>query len=241
MNLPTYYLQKHSFVCLSDRHYVILDLLADMYLRVEKEPFEALANCTYLSPLLSTNSYEPGSRELTAESRILMSELLARGLLTEHPDQASVCAAWSVAKPVQTLMSDAGSTSLIHCLPHMFSFMASARVTAAWLKQPISQTVSRVFERKRRRAHRTSEFNLDRVRALISAFCRLRPFYNRRYLCLFDSLALLNFLARYGIFPTWVFGVQSEPFAAHCWVQRNGILLNDTVDRVRVYTPILAV
>lgn len=241
MNFTNYYLRENTFVCLAGRHYVILDLLADKYLRVEKGDFEPLAQWTNLSGQLSMYPHGPGNGALTDESRILLSELLARGLLTENLDQANAGLEESVAIPVQTLMWDVESTDLIHCLRHVFSFMASAKVAADWLRQPIWKTVNRIIERKRRRAHLSARFNIDRTRALISIFCRLRPFYNRQYLCLFDSLALLIFLAKYDMFPTWVFGVQSEPFAAHCWVQHGEFVLNDTVDRVAVYTPLMAV
>jgi hypothetical protein len=43
------------------------------------------------------------------------------------------------------------------------------------------------------------------------------------------------------VFPRWVFGVQSRPFAAHCWLQLGGVVLNDTVDHVKRYTPIMVV
>ncbi|HEX3913133.1 MAG TPA: lasso peptide biosynthesis B2 protein [Steroidobacteraceae bacterium] len=241
MNIPTYYLRNHTFACLCDRHYVILDLLADMYLRVEKRNFEALVHCTNVWSLSSTYPHESRNGTLTDESRTLLSELIARGLLTENPDHANGTPEISVSIPVQTLMSDVERIDLNHCVRRVFSFLASAAIAAVWLKQPISQTVSWVIERKRRRKHAPAQFNVDLARDLIAIFCRLRPFYNRRYLCLFDSLALLNFLARYDIFPTWVFGVQSEPFAAHCWVQHDEFVLNDTVDRVRLYTPLMAV
>jgi hypothetical protein len=52
---------------------------------------------------------------------------------------------------------------------------------------------------------------------------------------------LSEFLARHGIHPVWIFGVQARPFAAHCWLQLNGTVLNDTVDHVIGYTPIMAV
>jgi hypothetical protein len=240
-NLPNYYLREHVFVCLADRYYVLLDLLADMYLRVEKRPFEALSPRASISSSLSMNSNGPGNQEVTNESRILLQELLERGLLTENPAKAHARALESMVKPAETVMSTMGSASLILSLGYIPSFIVSVKLASASLKQPILQTVNRVVERKLRRAHRTAQFSLDRARALISIFYRLRPFYNRQYLCMFDSLALLNFLAQYGIFPTWVFGVQSEPFAAHCWVQHNEFLLNDTVDHVSVYTPLLAV
>ncbi|MDP9009053.1 MAG: lasso peptide biosynthesis B2 protein [Pseudomonadota bacterium] len=240
LNSPTYFLREHAFVCLADRHYVILDLLADMYLRVDKPDYEALACRTSLPWLLSDSSHERGSRELTAESRRLLGELVERGLLTENHGKAQTRAGESVAKPAETL-SEVCTPSLGLALRYIFPFVASLRVTTAWLKLPISQTVDRVTDRRRRRAHRSVPFDIDWARVLVSIFGKLRPFWNRKYLCLFDSLALLNFLARYDFFPTWVFGVQSEPFAAHCWVQQNEVLLNDTVDRVSLYTPIMAI
>jgi Transglutaminase-like superfamily len=241
MNAPTYYLRRQAFVCFSNRHYIMLDLLADMYFRMEKGPFEAVADCIHLSPPLGRSVHDSLNPELSVESRALLGELLARRLLTENPDQANNWASESLAIPVETLIGDKGTVSFASCLRHIFSFVAASRAAAHWLKGPIAQTVSRVKERKSRRAYRSARFNVDRERFLIAVFCQLRPFYNRQYLCLFDSLALLNFLARYDIFPTWVFGVQSEPFNAHCWVQNGGFLLNDTADRVGIYTPILAV
>jgi hypothetical protein len=59
--------------------------------------------------------------------------------------------------------------------------------------------------------------------------------------CLFDSLALIHFLAQYGLYPDWVFGVSADPFEAHCWVQAGQVVLNDTVERVSAFTPILTI
>jgi hypothetical protein len=54
-------------------------------------------------------------------------------------------------------------------------------------------------------------------------------------------LALLEFLARYEVLPRWVFGVRARPFVAHCWVQYEDIVFNDTVEHVASYTPIMVV
>lgn len=59
--------------------------------------------------------------------------------------------------------------------------------------------------------------------------------------CLWDSLALVRFLARHDLPATLVFGVKLDPFAAHCWVQADGLLLTDSPDRVGAFTPLLAV
>jgi hypothetical protein len=79
------------------------------------------------------------------------------------------------------------------------------------------------------------------MKDLLHTFEVVRPFYPRPYLCLFDSLALIGYLAKQGQFPWLVFGVIAEPFQAHCWVQDGDMVINDTLDRVFPYTPILAV
>nr|WP_242069275.1 lasso peptide biosynthesis B2 protein [Paenibacillus dendritiformis] len=64
----------------------------------------------------------------------------------------------------------------------------------------------------------------------------------RRYvpiepLCLLDSLALLKFLAKRGLHADLIFGVTSDPFSAHCWLQSGGLVLNDTVGNANSHTP----
>jgi hypothetical protein len=56
--------------------------------------------------------------------------------------------------------------------------------------------------------------------------------------CLERGLALVHLLRRAGERAELVFGVTSRPFAAHCWVQQGNLLLGDTVERVRTFTPI---
>jgi hypothetical protein len=76
----------------------------------------------------------------------------------------------------------------------------------------------------------------------VTAFVHLRPlFYTTREACLLDSLTLTHFLARYGVFPTWVFGVKTDPFYAHCWVQQGDFVFNDSPDFIKGFSPILVV
>jgi hypothetical protein len=98
-----------------------------------------------------------------------------------------------------------------------------------------------VRARKSRNASRGGGADFERVRSLVSVFDRLRLFYPRSYLCLFDSLALIHFLAQFDVYPDWVFGVNADPFEAHCWVQAGNVVLNDTLARVSAFTPIMYV
>ncbi|MDR7256287.1 hypothetical protein J2X47_000448 [Sphingomonas sp. BE270] len=57
--------------------------------------------------------------------------------------------------------------------------------------------------------------------------------------CLPRSLAFLRLCITRGHLPSLVLGVRTNPFTAHAWVQIGNKVLNDTVDKVRVFTPIL--
>ncbi|GGC05050.1 hypothetical protein GCM10011494_24510 [Novosphingobium endophyticum] len=59
--------------------------------------------------------------------------------------------------------------------------------------------------------------------------------------CLPRSIALARHCAARGLAADLVIGVRLRPFAAHAWVQAGPWLLNDRLDTVRTYTPILAV
>jgi Transglutaminase-like superfamily len=66
-----------------------------------------------------------------------------------------------------------------------------------------------------------------------------RWFFSEKNRCLFNSLALVYFLQRYGYFPYFVIGVQTAPFAAHAWVQRDRIVLDGDPEKVGHFAPIL--
>jgi len=59
--------------------------------------------------------------------------------------------------------------------------------------------------------------------------------------CLVRSFLLMRFILRSGADAEWVFGVRTWPFGAHCWVQAEGVVLDDHAERLAGYVPILAV
>lgn len=76
---------------------------------------------------------------------------------------------------------------------------------------------------------------------LAQRFLRARAFVPIGRVCLQDSLALYDWLTAHRTRPSLVVGVQLHPFAAHCWVQLGRTVLNDAVDKVTKYTPVLVV
>lgn len=75
----------------------------------------------------------------------------------------------------------------------------------------------------------------------------LRAFQHARVLrsaadrCLPRSIALALRLARDGLAAQLVIGVRTSPFGAHSWAQHEDEVLNDSVEEVLRFTPILIV
>jgi hypothetical protein len=110
------------------------------------------------------------------------------------------------------------------------------------LRRQTFESISKEVEARRvERSGRRPSDDAQTVRYLVATFNGLRLWYPRAYLCLFDSLALLEFLAGHDIYPRWTFGVTADPFQAHCWLQDGPIVLNDVLSRVSGFTPIMSV
>ncbi|RZJ44146.1 MAG: lasso peptide biosynthesis B2 protein [Brevundimonas sp.] len=74
---------------------------------------------------------------------------------------------------------------------------------------------------------------------IVAAARRLRPWLPREGECLKRAFQLRALLARHGVEADWIFGVRTWPFAAHCWLQVDDLVVGDRLERVRLYTPIL--
>ncbi len=71
------------------------------------------------------------------------------------------------------------------------------------------------------------------------AFWRVQPWLPIEGECLVRSAVLVRALHRQGLDAEWVFGVRLFPFMAHCWVQAGDTCLNDDVERLSAYQPLL--
>jgi hypothetical protein len=119
-------------------------------------------------------------------------------------------------------------------------FLACARADWRLRKRKLRRTLARIEQRRIRSRSTAAVNDIQDIVGLMAAFKDLRPLYPRPYLCLFDSLALLEFLAGYHSFPRIVFGVVADPFHAHCWLQEGNMVLNDDLERIGHYKPILS-
>ena len=83
------------------------------------------------------------------------------------------------------------------------------------------------------------EHGTDATRHRAAVFMRARCRIPLAENCLHDSLAMIAWLNRLGGSASIVFGVTCIPFRAHCWVQLGDQVLNDALDHVAPFTPIL--
>lgn len=74
----------------------------------------------------------------------------------------------------------------------------------------------------------------------VAQFERLRPWLPVEGECLLRSYHLRAFLRACGLDASWVFGVRTWPFAAHCWLQVGETVLDEDLERLVAYTPIMA-
>lgn len=86
------------------------------------------------------------------------------------------------------------------------------------------------------------EFEMGRDAArTIRAFEYARLLRTAADRCLPRSIALALCLASDGMRANVVVGVRLAPFGAHCWVQQGCDVLNDSVEEVLCYRPILVI
>jgi Transglutaminase-like superfamily len=234
------FLQPHVFLSRGKRHWVIMDVSRDKYLCIDREQFEALG--PWLHGWEETRTPPDRSAAAPCDAAIALSEkLLSLEILSERADEVKSAQPIAYPSPTEAMDPDdvAARSRLFRYAYAPDFFWSSARASRQLRNHPFRSVVTVVGGRKR--AKRNGPLDIERARSLVAVFDSLRLFYPRSYQCLFDSLALIHFLARFALYPDWVFGVTAEPFEAHCWVQSGNVVLNDTVERVSAFTPIMYV
>ncbi len=247
-----YLLAEHVHLCVTDDYVVLLDLKRDKYLALSDAQARALAPLVSEWPWCEGRSVSEGSSEGQQGGNALTDSLMENGLLTVDRRLGKSAAPVRIEPPLTPLVPtvldyalyDDGSARRPRVRTVDVANVFIAYLSAAWAirRRSLEHIVRRVKERKYRSGVGSVAMDLGAARSLVSAFRLIRPFvFSAREGCLLDSFTLVEFLARYRIFPDWVFGVRTGPFGAHCWVQASGAAFNDTPDHVRLYTPIMTV
>ncbi len=247
----------HVHVCRDGDFVVMLDVRRDRYWALEAERTAALSSIVAGWPAApsakptrsnfsGTDATDVGAAGVNVTEAVQM--LIDNGLLSDVPGDGTPATGDrrdptpdSDVLPQHELLADGAEAAV--GATNVVRFVVAATTAATLLRCfPFARAIERVRRRKADRDACNDDAELTRSATLVAAFATLQPvLFSRRDACLFNSLALIEFLAAHAVYPEWVFGVQGRPFAAHCWVQKHGVLLNDTLDHVRRYTPIMVV
>jgi hypothetical protein len=240
----SYFLSPHVHVCVAGKQVILLDLERDKYLAVaHPHPIGRWVRGWPLPHVAAVaavhDSHAPPG---PGPENGLLAKMISQGLLVTDP---------VVGKEAAPVVADEPKVALVEfdvCarpragLKHLWNFFAAYAVAQWSLEHRPIKEVVQAARLRRMRTQGVSGLDTATLRGLVTAFVHLRPlFYTAREACLLDSLTLMHFLARYGVFPTWVFGVKTDPFYAHCWVQQGDLVFNDSPDFIKGFSPILVV
>lgn len=249
--MARYGLANHVFVCRNEEYIVVLDVRQDRY-----STFAAAQTAALRVAVPGWPASAPDDGAPAAAVNDIAAQFLQRGWLLEEPRESKEATPVQIPAPEAELTEGGGPCSLprprslqgparspVKIGPGMvFSFVA-ASLFAKFAQRfwSLERVINRVARRKATRGA-SERFDLERARQLVAAFLRMRVFlFSTRDECMHDSLAVVEFLARYGLYPNWVFGVRARPFEAHCWIQHGGVVFNDSVDEVGSFVPIMVV
>lgn len=119
-------------------------------------------------------------------------------------------------------------------------FLLTAAIALRCL--PLRWLVRRAHDRRNRAYRRGYKPDVGEVSRHVCTFRAIRPhFFVAKNHRLLHALTLTNYLAHYGEFPLWVFGIGTEPWTTHTWLQHENYLLDENPQAVCRFEPILAV
>ena len=239
--MQQYWIPSHVRVCPLLASTILLDLKRNRYFGIGTNETRALS--TLALNWDQANGSAATVERLAPDAAILMADALVEAGLLSRDAPAERTAFSGPPPDLSGVLTSAGhelsrGTSLR--LAHIASFIAALAWTRRALRSRSLYSIA--CEVRDRKAVASGDFDECRAVELVGIFRRLRPHtFAARDRCLFHSLALVRFMARHDVFPTWVIGVRAKPWGAHAWVQQGKLLLDASPEHVCEYTPILTV
>ena len=219
-------------MCECDGICIFLDIPGDRYFCLSPEQSASFRTITCADP----------ADRLPERLLAFRQSLIRRGVLVDRPSAPAFLPPAQTARAPCVLrdLPASGSPPITSALT---ARVAYAALTTWWLeKRHRFEGVIRHVAQLKQKRPTASRNKTPAWQTLVAAFHEVAPWlFTREDACRFRSIVLIRFLAGYGVGADWVFGVRLAPFGAHCWVEKDGAVLNDLAGRVREFTPILRV
>jgi hypothetical protein len=223
-----YQLRDDLSCCDVDGHMIFLDIAQDRYFKL-------------------TGPLEKALRRFQAQENVppvLLENLAAARILVETQGPETQAAKTNIQRPSRSSIEQAPATD--NCRLGMAVILEVMAIVWSIHRQLKTRALkTNLDEARTYRDRKTGAFHVaapaafeDDLLLANRLFARARRYVPVEPTCLLDSLSLLRFLARRGLPVNIVFGVTSEPFAAHCWVQAGDIVLNETLSDAHAHASI---
>ena len=253
-----YFLSPNISFCIADGKVVFLDLrdLDDAGFQAHAYTALPINKSHRLHQALLGNDHAswPGHNQLltpSEEADEAFEEILECGLVTDDPSLGRRGLPFQSPMPGTSLSDSDAFPGQTAVMSHAASYFMVAR-TAISLMPPDTEDgetfrkistdlVERLRRRKALAGQSGRPFDRERAGRLALIARELRPWFDEKPDCTTDALIVIEFFARHGLYPDWMFGVQANPLQAHCWVQQDDVVINDAVDVVSQFTPIMSV
>lgn len=242
--MTRYYIPQHVRFVSDGDAVVFMDIRSDEYSLLTGEQAR-----TFSAMELTASLQTPGTQRHFVDTDLIgpdavahtvISDLIRNNLLTDNPCHASH-RHYPISRPASDLFSTEDPDSISIGALAIWQFSISCALSAYRLRVlPFESVIRSIIFRKQKTPKNIHSSSSD-VYRLVAIFRRLRPYFPRDFLCLFDSLALIEFLARYHIHVNMIFAVKLDPWSAHCWAQYGQVALNESIESTREYLPILSV
>lgn len=206
--------------CLRDNTPIFLDLTANRYFQLGDEVGQA-----FLALVRGV---------VIAEDQVAcLGRLEASGLLEQVPGdtQSADTIVTHHAHPTREIEGKPGKAALA-LLPVVLSLLLVTRLRLYLFPTTVLQKASK------RRSGQTAGRALISIETLAAAFDLAGLLLSRADRCLERSLAMRAMLRLFGHRIDLVLGVSTRPFAAHCWVQQDDVLIGDSIERTSFFQPI---
>jgi hypothetical protein len=223
------YLAPNTFFAAIGNRSVVLDLDADRYIGLGPELTKVALDLTNgkLSSLQPADNHVAAARARLIQRDIFREDEVARQCKTASPPASNL---WPTDKNI-SLHASAWRDTFV-----LLSFLA--RTALSLRTTSFAKTINWVRAQKSRL---NSMAPARPIRDCLDDFHSTRPWFPLDPICRLDAIALCLYLWNNNISTDLVFGVRLEPFAAHCWAQQGGIVLNEPIDRILQYTPIMVI
>jgi len=239
-DMSVYYLPHYVSACISNNEIIFLDAKRDNYYSFP------LPASKLLAPLAETRSLDISKLTTLPEGNVfiengILTKLIKEKMLICKQDNRKLFSSRQYHKP----LSDCSNAHFTPFYPITFQYVLLFLRAFFWAILTtkilgIYQTLEITAKKRTNIRKNKPSITEGDLQEIMQIFRQIRIFfYTARNHCYFDCAVLSRFLKDSGYDAVWVFGVKTDPFEAHCWVQVNEVVMTDWQLTVDSFTPIM--